>query len=123
MKNGKYILVKAPDTYLGKKYRGKYCYEHHLVWWKNTKELIKKGYLIHHKNKNTHDNNFENLEKLKVEAHKKLHGDERKIIKKGICPKCNQEFIQKKRPIQKFCSRRCIGLYNYPKKYSLVAQW
>ena len=31
MKSGNYILIKAPDNYPGKKYRGKYCYEHHYV--------------------------------------------------------------------------------------------
>ena len=33
MKNGKYILVKAPANYLGKKYRNKYVYEHILNYW------------------------------------------------------------------------------------------
>ena len=35
MKNGDYILVKAPTNYPGKKYRNKYCYEHHLVYWQH----------------------------------------------------------------------------------------
>ena len=43
MKNGPYILVAALETYPGKKYRGKYCYEHHMVWWKKHKQITKEN--------------------------------------------------------------------------------
>ena len=41
MINGDYILVVAPPDYPGVKYRGRYCYEHRLVWWKEHNFLPK----------------------------------------------------------------------------------
>lgn len=72
MKNGPYELVIAPNNYDLKKYRGRYCYEHHLVWFEN-KSTIPKGYVIHHKNGNHRDNNIENLELLTIKDHKQWH--------------------------------------------------
>ncbi len=116
MKNGKYILVVAPPEYPGKKYRGRYCYEHLLVWWKHTNDIVSKGFVIHHKNKDATDNRFENLEKLSVKAHNEHHGKEHSVTKIGKCPNCKKEFIAKKRPVQKFCSRYCSGQFS-GKKY------
>lgn len=73
MKNGLYILILAPIEYTGVKYRGKYCYEHHLIWWKNTGEVISNKYVIHHKNGNKCDNRFENLDKILLKDHVHLH--------------------------------------------------
>lgn len=36
MRCGPYILIIPPPEYPGKKYRGRYAYEHHVVWWENT---------------------------------------------------------------------------------------
>lgn len=77
MKNGPYELVAAPTEYPGFKYRGKYCYEHHLVWWRTTGEIIENPYCIHHKNEDKRDNSFSNLEKLTKSDHTSLHGFER----------------------------------------------
>ncbi len=74
MKNGPYILVKAPFDYPGLKYRGKYVYEHQLVWWQYTKIIPPNGYQIHHKNSDKHDNRYENLEMVFKGTHSKLHG-------------------------------------------------
>lgn len=73
MKNGEYELVKAPEEFPGEKYRGKYCYEHHLVWWDNKDQLPGDGEVIHHKNEDKRDNRIENLEKLTVEEHISHH--------------------------------------------------
>lgn len=119
MKNGPYILVKAPDDYPGKKYRDKYIYEHHLVWWKNNSEIIDaKIYLIHHINDNKHDNNIKNLQKLSKKEHDNLHGKKLKKIHriKLNCNKCDKVFLKKgnsyrftvKQGYNKFyCSRKC----------------
>lgn len=69
MRNGPYILLKAPIDYPGKKYRGKYVYEHHLVWWKCKGELIDAEDVVHHINGNKHDNRIENLEKISRSDH------------------------------------------------------
>ena len=77
MKNGPYTLVKAPEDYPGKKYRGKYVYEHHLVWWKETGEIVPPGCNVHHKNEIKTDNRFDNLEILSHQEHAKEHGAKR----------------------------------------------
>lgn len=77
MRNGPYILVGAPEDYPGPKYRGRYCYEHHLVWWENGGQLPRVGELIHHVNHDKTDNQYENLELMTVSAHTRQHNFER----------------------------------------------
>lgn len=116
MKNGPYILVRAPEEYPGKKYREKYVYEHILVWWKKTGILAPDGYQIHHKNGNKHDNRFKNLEMVFKSTHMKVHSREK--TKKWThlnCDWCNKIFsietrhYKSKLKIQSHfhCSRSC----------------
>lgn len=97
MKNGPYELVIAPVDYPGKKYRNRYVYEHHLVWWTNKKELISKGFEIHHKNGNHRDNKISNLQKVTSKEHKLLHGKQRsKISKLDLkCNTCGINFLRR----------------------------
>lgn len=73
MKNGPYILVRAPEDYPGKKYRGRYVYEHTLVWWQTTGQLVPDGWLVHHKDENKHNNSFSNLELKSTARHTSDH--------------------------------------------------
>ncbi len=93
MKNGPYILIKAPDEYPGKKYRGRYVYEHRLVWWKNTNIIPPNGYQIHHKNEIKTDNRFENLELISTQSHNIVHSKGRST-KLLICDWCKSPFIR-----------------------------
>lgn len=61
MRNGPYEMVVAPAGYPGKKYRGRYVYEHQLVWWKKTGKLVPLGFVLHHKNEHKRHNVFSNL--------------------------------------------------------------
>lgn len=116
MKNGPYVLVKAPKEYPGKKYRGRYVYEHHLVWWDNTKEILKDDEILHHINDDKHDNSFCNLEKMTRSQHTKLHAKP-KTMMTAICSWCGNEFEGvrykllgriKRNPNGKvFCGRSC----------------
>jgi hypothetical protein len=123
MKNGPYELVVAPDGYPGKRYRGRYCYEHHLVWWQAHGELPGPGECIHHKNDNKRDNRIENL-KLKTKLrHVGDHSHKRgRTMVRFKCPACEKKFVrQKRRSVDRrsssahlfFCSRRCIGEFGF----------
>lgn len=76
MRNGPYIMIKAPADYPGKLYRNKYAYEHRVVYWQNTGLVSDYNYTIHHINADKHDNHFENLELISRSAHAKEHGRE-----------------------------------------------
>lgn len=91
MKNGPYELVIAPANYPGKKYRGRYVYEHHLVWWRHTGELVTNEFLIHHKNEQKRDNSFSNLEKKTRAAHTSEHHIPAKKLLIN-CTWCNSSF-------------------------------
>ena len=73
MKNGPYEMVVAPPNYPGKRYRGRYCYEHILIWWLNTGEMPDLGEVVHHRDENKRNNTFTNLEKKTVAKHTSDH--------------------------------------------------
>jgi hypothetical protein len=119
MRNGPYELVKAPENYPGMKYRGKYCYEHILVWWQEHNLMPEDGYEIHHINHNHRDNRIENLKLVTMLEHRKLHGELRTkaafILEK--CGQCKEQFsiLKSKRKTRIgrnkynkiFCSLKC----------------
>lgn len=119
MRNGPYELVIAPPNYPGKRYRDRYCYEHQLVWWQNTREVPGPDELIHHKNEQKRDNRYENLEKITVAKHKRHHGEKNHeaVAVTLVCPWCKKSFKaygtdyrgRLKRSISGylFCSRSC----------------
>lgn len=116
MKNGKYILVVAPDDYPGRKYRGKYCYEHHLIWWKTYGFIPSDGECLHHINGNPHDNRIENLQLKTRKEHSREHAKRVEPIE-CICEYCGRRYFispreyrfKKKKGERFFCSRKCVG--------------
>jgi hypothetical protein len=122
MKNGKYILVEAPRNYPGKVYRdGKYCYEHHLVWWQHYGCLPKKGNCLHHKDGNFHNNIINNLEEINWREHNRQHTLARgRAFVKLKCPMCEKIFIRAKNRTHlcmndgraTFCSKSCGYKFN-----------
>jgi hypothetical protein len=74
LKNGPYYFVRPPAEYPGKRYRDKYAYEHHVVWWAKN-GLIPRGHEIHHMNGNHRDNRIENLQLVSSKEHRKIHAD------------------------------------------------
>lgn len=115
MKNGEYILVTAPDSYPGKKYRDRYCYEHHLVYWQHYGVVPKEDEVIHHIDENKHHNVIENLELLLRSEHSTNHTLSRKrkyVLLK--CPICRTVFERlhnrthlAKKTRATCCSREC----------------
>lgn len=114
MKNGDYILVKAPDWFKGKRYRKRYCYEHHLVWEKGTGCSVLDGCIIHHKDHNKHNNDFSNLVLMSKEEHTRLHKKPKKVAV-CCCPTCGKVFTRDARNLPfrvlNFCSAVCSGKY------------
>jgi hypothetical protein len=117
MRNGKYILVVAPDDYPGKKYRGRYCYEHHLVFWRKHRRLPQCGEVVHHDNTDPHDNVGKNLKLMGRGQHTRHHSRPRTLIELhcGHCGKCftrEARQVNTKRKVGQrifFCSRSCAG--------------
>jgi uncharacterized protein (DUF3820 family) len=73
MRNGEYELVIAPSEYPGKKYRGRYIYEHHLIWWTKTGTVVPSGHVVHHMNGVKRDNSPDNLQLKTVSDHTREH--------------------------------------------------
>ncbi len=70
-------------------------YEHHLVWWLKTGEVVTGSMLIHHKNNQKRDNRFENLEKKTRADHTAHHNRERSGPPEVViltCAWCSKEF-------------------------------
>ena len=117
MKNGDYIVVKAPENYPGRTYKGKLrlVLEHHLVWWQNSGQVVPPGMVVHHKNEDKFDNKFSNLELLTKAEHASHHH----IIKPWVwifCVICKSGFLQKpnthraklrQNKTEFCCSRKC----------------
>lgn len=120
MRNGPYTLIIAPDDWSGKRYRGRYCYEHIYAYWKHTGILPGPKELVHHINENKRYNRPDNLELIVRSAHTSLHNQDRVVP--GIafsCPCCGKAFTRtrkrlscNKHALNRFCGRACAVRYN-----------
>ena len=116
MKNGPYELVCAPDGYPGKRYRDRYCYEHHLVWWQNTGEILEENEVLHHVDGNKRHNIFTNLVKLFRATHASQHAPAPAPSDSLVCAACGMVFLREHKQQLKgykrtFCNRACMGKF------------
>ena len=109
MRNGKYELVVAPEGYPGKLYRGRYCYEHHLVYWRAHGVLPDPTQCIHHKNERTRDNRLENLELTDKKKHVSGHAKPKTFFEL-ICAHCRKPFMRERRQV---ATKRKQGQRNF----------
>jgi hypothetical protein len=118
MKNGPYTLIVAPKDFPGKKYRGRYAYEHIVMWWNFYGIVPSKQFQIHHKNHNHRDNRICNLELLSAKEHAKHHGRLRTkaALVEATCAFCEKAFKHKGADIRSrlkknkgrvYCGRSC----------------
>lgn len=98
MKNGPYILIVAPENYPGKKYRDKYVYEHQLVWWQHYGKIVPDECIIHHIDKNKHNNHVTNLEMKTRSLHTKEHCHGKTLVDLN-CGYCKINFTKEVRQI------------------------
>ena len=87
MRNGPYELILAPKDYPGKRYRGRYAYEHIVVFWQSYGFVPPKGWEIHHVNGNHRDNVVVNLQLVTNKEHRQLHIKPKSYVTKpcGYC--------------------------------------
>ena len=113
MKNGPYELVKAPDNYPGRTYRGarRYVYEHILIWWIHAGTLPKPNQVVHHKNGKQRDNRFRNLELKTRAAHTKEHQQrEKAVFECSYCGKTSATTASDLRRRRKASDRVCCSV-------------
>ena len=122
MRNGPYILIVAPAGYPGKKYRGRYAYEHSVVWWQTTGQVVPEGQLLHHKNEDKHDNRFKNLELKSTAKHNADHNTITPVKLK--CAFCDKSILRKQSEhrfrlrtgqVYFYCNRSCFGKHRRPR--------
>lgn len=118
MINGDYIMIVAPDDWPGFRYRHRYCYEHHYVYWQNTGHMKTNEEVIHHKDENKHNNAFSNLEILHRKTHASYHNRQRgRSFTLFRCPVCKglferetrQSHLHKPKYKSSCCSRDCAA--------------
>lgn len=117
MRNGPYTLKVAPSDYTGKKYRGRYAYEHHIVWWEAYGHVLGPNEVIHHLNGDKRDNRIENLGLLTRSDHGVHHGAEARKFETIECGYCGKPFTLTPSKIRTrlkkvlggklYCSRSC----------------
>lgn len=110
MRNGKYELVVAPEGYPGMKYRGRYAYEHRVVYWQEHGQLPE---VVHHANGDCRDNTPDNLVGMSAKEHDAIASGETMVAL--TCDGCGCEFHRELRnaPWNKgyrraYCSRSCM---------------
>lgn len=109
-------MIVAPPEYPGKKYRCRYAYEHHVVYWRAHGIVPTRGEVVHHVNENKRDNAIGNLELKTVSAHNRDHHEPAPIVE-FLCGWCGapgsrkaseaRTHLKNSKSGKLFCSRSC----------------
>ena len=100
----KYVLPPSGRYYKSGQTGHKNEFLHRAVWEFHSGQKIPKGYLVHHKDHNKHNNSYENLECLSPKQHSEIHlkGKSQTLTAKRYLRKCGKTLINIfKRPREK----------------------
>ena len=120
MRNGEYTLIVAPDDYPGKKYRGRYAYEHIVAFWKSNGRLPQLGHVVHHKNEKKRSNEPNNLEEKTVGQHNTDHNTVKPV--QTVCGLCGIEFYLKPHTYRERIKKAKSGLLFCSRKHQVAWQ-
>jgi hypothetical protein len=104
--NGGYSFIVAPAGYSGSLYRGKYAYEHHVVWWFYHGNAPQRGEDIHHRDGNKLNNTIRNLALMPKAEHAALHASSG-VTRINQFHKLNRDFSIFMRSTELVIPRRC----------------
>lgn len=121
MRNGEYELIVPPPDYPGKKYRGRYAYEHIVVFWETYGRLPIEGYVVHHKNEHKRDNRPDNLEEKTVGSHIAEHNEVSRVM--VYCGWCKKKFELKPSKMRHRKSQSKSGLVFCSKAHQVRHQF
>lgn len=96
-----YRFVSPPAEYPGPRYMpsGRVL-EHHLVYWRNTGQVVPDGFVVHHRDDVGTHNAFENLELIQRAAHTKLHHPQLEEDIKLSCALCGTALKRQTRDVR-----------------------
>lgn len=129
VKKGDYLYAVVPNHPHAKKYG--YVLMHRVVMENHLGRLLNSTEIVHHLDKNRHNNSIENLEVMSGNTHSSLHGLEMgERCGRFVCPSCKIEFerplrqtcLIKKSGKATFCSRSCSGKFNRTIQFSGITK-
>ena len=107
------VFKKAKDNHF------RVSIQMHRAVWEYYHGEIPDGYVVHHVDFNSKNNNLNNLVLMTYSDHSAIHGSSNaacKKKKKFVCAFCGKEFEAINSGNNQFCSVSCLGKYRYRNK-------
>lgn len=98
-----YMHVKRPDY--PRCDRHGWAQRSHVVWWLRTGQVVPVGYNVHHRDDNSLNDRFYNLELLLHGEHTRLTVSKPRV--ELVCAACGVVFYRLESRAGRFCSRPC----------------
>jgi hypothetical protein len=122
-KSGPYDYAKVPDH--PKANKNGYVLLHRIIMENFLGRLLNDEEIVHHKDKDGHNNDIENLEVMDRKEHLTMHTRSRQTTKYYTfnCDWCGRKTTRKAKDVHPknakiFCSRRCCGYYYARTKFA-----